>query len=112
MVIAENRPYVSALIVPDMEGLRAAWRRDMRSALPPDWSHDERFLRWFRRRLQWDEHDLASYMQVHRFAFVDEEWTQHNGLVTPTLKLKRRKIAERYAEIIESLYAEVTHKEK
>ncbi len=112
MVIAENRPYVSALIVPDMEGLRAAWRREMRCALPHDWSHDQRFLRWFRQRLQWDEHDLASYMQVHRFAFVDEEWTQQNGLVTPTLKLKRRKIAERYAEIIESLYADVTGKEK
>jgi len=111
MVIAENRPYVSALIVPDMDGLHAVWRREMRYALPHDWAHDERFLRWFHQRLQWDEHDLASYMQVHRFAFVDEEWTQYNGLVTPTLKLKRRRIAERYADVIETMYADTKHEE-
>jgi len=111
MVIADNRPYVSALIVSDMDGLHAVWRREMRCALPHDWQHDERFLRWFRKRLQWDEHDLASYMQVQRFAFVDEEWTQNNGLVTPTLKLKRRRIAERYADVIKALYADAKREE-
>jgi len=43
-------------------------------------------------------------MQVKRFACVDEEWTQESGLLTPTLKLKRRKISERYADLIEALY--------
>jgi long-chain acyl-CoA synthetase len=51
-----------------------------------------------------EEHDLSSYMQVKRFAFVDAEWTQADGFLTPTLKLKRRKIAEHYAELIETLY--------
>jgi long-chain acyl-CoA synthetase len=55
-------------------------------------------------RLRSDEFDLPSYMQVKRFAFVDAEWTQADGFLTPTLKLKRRKITEHHADLIESLY--------
>jgi len=108
MVIAENRPYVAALIVPDQAALAQAWRRDMRCPLPEDWRSNVEVARWFRARMQWDERDLPSFMQVHAFAFVDEEWSQANGLLTPTLKLKRQRIAERYAAVIESLYREDT----
>lgn len=106
MVIAEDRPYVVALIVPDSEGLRLAWRKDKRRPLPENWTENEEVRAWFLSRLRIDEHDLPSYMQVRKFAFVEEEWTQANGLVTPTLKLKRRRLIERYAAVIESLYAD------
>jgi long-chain acyl-CoA synthetase len=43
-------------------------------------------------------------MQVKRFAFVEGEWTQINGMLTPTLKVKRRMISELHASEIETLY--------
>lgn len=104
MVVAEQRPYVGALIVPDPDALRQAWQQEMRRPLPQAWQEDGEVLRWFRQRLQWDTRDLPSFMQVHAFAFVGEEWSQANGLLTPTLKLKRHRIAERHAEEIASLF--------
>ena len=61
---------------------------------------------WMLERMRWDEHDLPSYMQVKNFAFVDDEWTQANGMLTPTLKVKRRMICELYQAEINALYKE------
>ena len=106
MVIADNRPYVTALIVPDVEGLAAAWQQDKQRPLPDDWRQNSELSLWVLKRMRLDEHDLSSFMQVKRFAFVEQEWAQSEGLLTPTLKLKRCKIAERYRNSIQVLYSE------
>jgi long-chain acyl-CoA synthetase len=72
--------------------------------LPEDWRENAEVHAWALQRMHMEEHALSSYMQIKRFAFVDTEWTQADGFLTPTLKLKRRKIAEHYAGLIESLY--------
>lgn len=108
MVIADRRDYVAALIVPDAAALAIAWRQAKKRPLPDDWHENKEVYGWVLDRMHIDEHDLASFMQVRAFAFVDEEWTQANGMVTPTLKLKRRVIAERYKDVIESLYSNVS----
>ncbi|MFQ5344355.1 MAG: AMP-dependent synthetase/ligase [Mariprofundus sp.] len=104
MIVADGRPYVAALLVPDEAALAVAWRQEKGKALPDDWRDNKGFSDWLLDRLHDDEHDLSSFMQVKRFAFVDEEWTQADGFLTPTLKLKRRKIIEHHADLIESLY--------
>jgi len=104
MVIGDGRPFVTALIVADEEGLKRSWQQMQKRPLPAEWRNDKDVQQWMLERMRADEHDLASYMQVKRFAFVDEKWTQDSGLLTPTLKLRRRKISERYADLIESLY--------
>jgi len=111
MVVAENRPYVAVLVVPDMDGLTLAWRRDHGGSLPDDWKDNEVMRSWMLERMHNDEHDLPSYMQVKSFSFVDDEWTQANGMLTPTLKVKRRMIAELHAAEIENLYGEEKEKE-
>jgi len=106
LVIAENRPHVAALIVPDMEGLASAWKKSHGGRLPDDWKTNPVMQQWMLKRMQGDEHDLPSYMQVKRFAFVDDEWTQANGMLTPTLKVKRRMICQLHASEIERLFSE------
>jgi len=106
MIIADNRPYVVALIVPDMDGMRLAWKKNHGSALPDDWKTNTVMHQWMMERMRLDEHDLPSYMQVKRFTFVDDEWTQVNGMLTPTLKVKRRMISELYSGEIEALYSQ------
>jgi len=104
MVIADNRPFVTALLVVDETAMANIWRQEKRQALPQDWRDNQTVLSWLLKRMHDDEHDLSSYMQIRRFALVDAEWTQSDGFLTPTLKLKRRKICEANAELIESLY--------
>jgi len=104
MVVADNRDYVAALVVPDITALQEVWQQIKRQPLPEDWRENTEVHAWALQRMHMEEHDLSSYMQVKRFAFVEDEWTQADGYLTPTLKLKRRKITEHYAELIESLY--------
>jgi len=104
MILADNRPYVTALVAPDEAAMSTLWQQEKRKVLPPDWRENNTVKAWVLERMHNDEHDLSSYMQVKRFAFVEQEWTQVDGSLTPTLKLKRRKICEVNAELIESLY--------
>ena len=104
MVVADNRPDVVALIVPDHDGLRRLWQQTMNEELPDNWRGSDRVHSWLLIQMRSEEHDLSSFMQVKRFAFVDQEWTQDAALLTPTLKLKRRKICALYSDLITALY--------
>ena len=47
---------------------------------------------------------LANFESLKRFRVVADEWTQESGELTPSMKLKRRAITQRYAALIASLY--------
>ncbi|RME87568.1 MAG: long-chain fatty acid--CoA ligase [Zetaproteobacteria bacterium] len=106
MVIADGRPYVAALLVPDEEALARAWQREKKQPLPENWRENEAVRAWIAARMRAALHDLPRYMQVRRFALVDRPWTLEAGELTPTLKLKRRKILRRYEMLIASLFPE------
>lgn len=48
---------------------------------------------------------LASYETIKHFAILEEDFSIENGLLTPTLKMKRKIIIERYSSVIDSLYS-------
>ena len=50
--------------------------------------------------------ELSKTENVMRFELLADEWTQENGLLTPTLKVKRNKISKRYADVIEGIFAD------
>jgi long-chain acyl-CoA synthetase len=50
--------------------------------------------------------DLASYETPKKFALLPEELTEENGFLTPSLKVKRRLVEERFRELIDRLYAD------
>ena len=49
--------------------------------------------------------DLREYQKIRAFALLPEQFSTDNGLLTPTLKMKRRKVVERYGALLRSLYA-------
>jgi long-chain acyl-CoA synthetase len=90
LVVGDRRPYVTALITLD-EAEVAKANGDLQ-ALVQQVVDDV-------------NSKLSRYEQVKRFAIVSREFNSEQGEVTPTLKLKRRVIEERFADEIERLYA-------
>ncbi len=105
-VVADGRPYVGALVVVDEEALARAWREARRRPLPRNWREDRELKHWLVERMNAQLGDLPRFMRVRRLAIVKEPWTQEAGLLTPTLKLKRRPIYERHHDAIEAMFSE------
>jgi len=102
MVLGEGRPFVSALAVLN----RQAWcsLADARG-LQADALHGAEARRTVLDRLQVRLAPFPSYARVRQVWLSLDPWTTDNGLVTPTLKLRRRQLEQRFAREIEALYA-------
>ncbi len=105
LVIGEGRPYLSALVVPNPEAFERVARELHLDPANEDTCCDENVRSLFLRHVQDRIAAFPGYAQVRGLAVVKEPWTPDNGLATPTLKLRRREILERYHEITEKLYA-------
>lgn len=104
-VIGDNKPYLSALIVLDGEvaplwaqskGIDAATIADL--ARHPD-VHAE-----VERAIHAVNDRVARVENIRRWTLLDAEWTAESEELTPTMKLKRRVIGDKYAEEIDKLY--------
>ena len=105
LIIGEGKPYLSAILVLNPEEWRRlAKRHDLDTDAAESLANDklqQHFIKVVRRRLK----DFPGYAKVRRVILVTDTWSVDNGLLTPTLKVKRNKVLERYREAIESLYA-------
>lgn len=107
MVVGENRPYIAALVVlnaQEWKKLAAELKLDAEDPL----SLDTRAARQaVLRRVKAASAGFPNYAVPRQVRLFLEPWSIENGLMTPTLKLKRGPMRIRFADAIESLYAEV-----
>lgn len=107
MVVGENRPYIAALVVlnaQEWKKLAAELKLDAEDPL----SLDTRAARQaVLRRVKAAAAGFPNYAVPRQVRLFLEPWSIENGLMTPTLKLKRGPMRIRFADAIESLYAEV-----
>lgn len=105
VVVGDRRKFVTALIVPNRQKL-AAWARkeNLPFADMKELVEAPRIRSFFEKRVERVNRRLASFEQIKKFALLPEPFTQGSGELTPTLKVKRRIICERYADRIEALY--------
>ena len=103
MVIGEGKVWLAALLIVNEEQLQLRWCGKKR-ALPENWREDKALHAWLLKRIKRELHDLASYMQIKKVILVSEEWTQLNGCLTPTLKLKRRHIRALHQVEVDACY--------
>ncbi len=106
VLLGEGRPFVVCLVAPEFSALEAAaraggWAGGSRADLVA--SPQVREL--IAAEIERVNLGLAKFETVKGFAVLGEELTQENGALTPTLKVKRRVIVERYADVLRSLYA-------
>lgn len=106
VAIGNDRPYVTALIVLDEEILPGwAAARGITVADTTELANHPEIHAEVDRAVAAANARLARVEQVKRYRLISRSWTPESGEVTPTLKLKRRVINARYADEIESLYA-------
>ena len=104
-LVGDREKYVAALIAPNFQVLED-WARhqniptESRKALA---EHPE-VVAHYRKVVKQVNTSLADFEMLKRFLVVPDEWTQDSGVLTPSGKLKRRVILERYREEIASLY--------
>jgi long-chain acyl-CoA synthetase len=108
MVVGDQRKFVSALLVVSPDGVRDVARRQ---GVPVPDDPEEMVEDDAVRAIVGDAVDEVNERFEHHetiksFRLVAEEFTEDNDLLTPTLKKKRRNIHERYADLIEDVYAE------
>lgn len=108
-VIGDRRPYLVALLVLDGPSSFAwAQRHSIASATLAELSRDQEVMAEIDRAVAAANRHVSRHEQIRNYAILPEEWTAESEELTPTLKLKRRVILEKYADLIASLYSSVT----
>jgi long-chain acyl-CoA synthetase len=100
VIIGESRPYVTALIVPDW----AAVTRQV-PGKPEELVHDERVIALIEHGVDAVNKRVGNWEAIKYFTLLPRAFSEEAGEITPTLKIKRKIVAQRYAEQIESMYA-------
>jgi long-chain acyl-CoA synthetase len=106
VAIGDGRPYNVALIVLDPD-FAPAWARQQgrEGAQLAELAEDEELIAAVRAGVEEANAKLARVEQIKKFKVLPTEWAPGGDELTPTMKLKRRPIAEKYAAEIEALYA-------
>lgn len=106
-VIADQRKYVSALIVPAYSVLKSyAESAKINYDSIEDLLQNEKIIAFYEGRIQHLQTDLSAYEQVKKFTLLSRPFTPDNDELTLTLKLKRKVIAQHYEKEIENMYKE------
>lgn len=104
MVYGEGKPKLVALAVVNPEQWREFARQAGVRADMPESLHDSRVEQQVLDRIAEQIREFPGYANVRRVLLLTEAWSIENGMLTPTLKLKRPQVAARYAKEIEQLY--------
>lgn len=107
IVVGENKNYPSALIVPSFEGLKEYCKH---KGIP--YTSDEEMIQKpeivekYDRELEQLNKYFAKWEQIKRFRLLSKSWGIESGELTPTMKLKRKVIMQKYGKVIEGIYQE------
>ena len=106
-VIADERKFVSALIVPSYSMLESyAKQRGIAYENREDLVKNEAIYKWVESHIEEHQKHLAAYEKIKRFTLLPHQFTMEKGELTDTMKLRRRVIVKNYSEEIEAMYQE------
>jgi long-chain acyl-CoA synthetase len=106
VAVGDRRPYNVALVVLDPD-VCAAWakERGLADGSPAALARDDEVRATIASAVEQANSHLSRVEQIKKFEILEEDWHPGGDELTPTMKLKRRPIAEKYAAQIESLYS-------
>ena len=105
MILGEGKPYLSVIVVPNVEhwnklSAEKGWKGNDSSMLASEAVEQE-----LKARVSAQMKEFPGYAQVRRVTVSLEPWSVENGLLTPTLKLKRPKVMEKFNAEVDRMYA-------
>ncbi|MEV5551434.1 AMP-binding protein [Streptomyces sp. NPDC052309] len=105
MVLGDRRPYVTALLTLDPDGI-THWRRmNGKHPVPPELLTDDEEVRALLARAVEEANKLVSRPEsIRRFAILPRDFTEEDGHLTPSMKLRRDVIMRDFADEVEGLY--------
>jgi len=103
MVVGEDKKFVAALIVPSVNNIQE-WLKDNNILPAGDVLKMPEVLNLFRTTIDDLNKNFNHVEQIKKFELLPHEWTIENGELTPTLKLKRKVILEKYNNKIKRIY--------
>jgi long-chain acyl-CoA synthetase len=107
LVFGDRKPYLVALLTPNLERLvEFAQKENFNYFDVEDLVSNERVLALFKERVQLVNDRLPSYETIKKIALLPWDFSIDGGELTPTLKLRRKVIIEKYQDRIEALYEE------
>ena len=104
MVHGDKRPHLVAVLVPDDEFVRKWAAENDRAVDLAALADSEAFHEALRAAIERANARLSQIEQVRRFIVAAEPFTTENGLMTPSLKIRRHEIRKIYGERLEALY--------
>lgn len=104
-IIGDRRKYLTALIIPGFESLeKLAKTKGIAFSSHSDLVKNEEINKYYQQEIDNCTKKFSRVEQIRKFTLLDAEWTQDTGEITPSLKVKRRVIEEKYKDIIEAMY--------
>ncbi len=110
LVYGDNRPHNVALIVLSVDAVRA-WAEKTGVSLPKeveDLVKAEPVRKRLQEEVQAHSGQFKGFEAIRDFALIGEDFTVENGLLTPSQKVKRRAVVDRYQKLIDQLYKRAT----
>lgn len=105
IVIGEKEKFASAIIIPDMSRLHFwAAKHKVTYADNQELVNNPKVIAKIHKEVELVNETLAPYEKIKREKIILTEWTPSNGLLSPTLKLKRAKIHAKHEELIKEIY--------
>jgi long-chain acyl-CoA synthetase len=106
VLIGDRRPYIVCLLVPNLTNLQTlATARGWMSTRPADLLGRDEVRAVYQAEIDRVNADLAPFERIKYFALLDRELSQEGGELTPTLKVRRRIVSEKFSGMIERMYS-------
>ena len=104
VLLGDNRPCVTLLVKPSLPHVEELGKLMQWPGEVADWLKSTELAEELRRRVAALTDMLPSQEKPRATELMDEDLTMDNGLLTPTLKVRRRQVEERFKELIDSMY--------
>lgn len=105
MVVGSNQKFVGALVVPFRANVKDYFNQQgIEFKFDENFSSNPDLLKLIRQEINRLNEHFSEFEHIKRFQICPDEWNQENGIMTPTLKLKRKVIAERYRALLDKIF--------
>ena len=105
MLYGDYKNYLVAIIVPNKEEALIWAKENNKSEDLSILIEDEDFIKIIKQVTERINKNLSVIEQVRKFILIDHEFTIENGMMTPSMKVRRFKVKEKYEESLENLYS-------